>query len=97
LLCGVVRRGGGTQCCILVLSGDSDTASENTLLGQFDLVGLPPAPADTPQIEVTFRVRAADGGGEVLQVEARDLDTGRHKEWIRNGGGIVIRDGTHAF
>jgi hypothetical protein len=33
----------------------------------------------------------------VLQVEARDQDTGRHKEWIRNGGGIVIRDSTHAF
>jgi molecular chaperone DnaK (HSP70) len=42
------------QCCILVLAGDSDTASENTLLGQFDLVGIPPAPADGPQIEVTF-------------------------------------------
>jgi molecular chaperone DnaK (HSP70) len=53
-----VGGGGGCvgveQCCILVLAGDSDTASENTLLGQFDLVGIPPAPADGPQIEVTF-------------------------------------------
>lgn len=83
-----------TECCILVLAGDDLTSSNNVLLGQFDLVGIPPAPMDTPKIEVTFKVRQ-HMGGEILEVEARDLDTGRHKEWIRNGGGIIIRDSAH--
>mmetsp|Transcript_19373 Transcript_19373/g.37097 ORF Transcript_19373/g.37097 Transcript_19373/m.37097 type:complete len:383 (-) Transcript_19373:1105-2253(-) len=89
-------RDNQTECCILVLAGDDSQSSKNMLLGQFDLVGIPPAPMDVPQIEVTFKVRAHEGG-EILEVEAHDLDTGRNKEWIRSGGGIVIRDSAHVL
>lgn len=61
-----VLVGCGLQCCILVLAGDDSQSSKNMLLGQFDLVGIPPAPMDVPQIEVTFKVRAHEGG-EILE------------------------------
>ncbi|KAK3249207.1 hypothetical protein CYMTET_41356 [Cymbomonas tetramitiformis] len=77
-------------CCILIIAGDSAKASANSLIGQFDLVGIPPAPHDVPQIEVTFHLRSSTSC-DLLTVEARDLDTGRHKEWVRNGGGVVVR------
>ncbi|KAK9806195.1 hypothetical protein WJX72_004919 [[Myrmecia] bisecta] len=75
------------QACILILYGESATASQNTLLGQFDIINIPPAPKDVPQIEVTFHLDA----NLVLTAEARDLDTGRHKLWKQNGGTIVLR------
>jgi len=77
--------------CILVQYGpephQSGTASKNQLLGQFDLVGIPPAPKDVPRIEVTFHLSA----DYVLTAFARDLDTGRQKAWRERGGAIVIR------
>ncbi len=47
------------QACILILYGDDPVASNNVLLGQFDIVNIPPAPKDVPRIEVR-----AEGGGE---------------------------------
>lgn len=73
--------------CILVLYGDNPTASKNQLLGQFDMINIPPAPKDVPQIEVVYHLDA----DLVLTVEARDLDTGRHKLWKKNGGTVVLR------
>jgi len=47
-----------TQVGIKVLQGEREMAADNTILGQFDLVGIPPAPRGVPQIEVTFNARA---------------------------------------
>ncbi|GFR47939.1 hypothetical protein Agub_g9742 [Astrephomene gubernaculifera] len=75
------------QACILVLYGDDPVASNNMVLGQFDIVNIPPAPKDVPRIEVTFRLSR----DLVLTVEARDLDTARHKKWIQRGEVVVLR------
>lgn len=75
------------QACILVLYGDSPVASENLLLGQFDIVNIPPAPKDVPRIEVTFYLDK----NLYLTVEARDLDTERHKRWLQRGEIIVLK------
>jgi molecular chaperone DnaK len=61
---------------IVVLQGESEHASENTLLGQFTLTGLRPAPAGDVDIEVSFRI---DENG-LLAVTARDRDTGEEKQ-----------------
>ena len=45
---------GQTELCVLIYSGDSAKASKNRLLGQFQLVNLPPAPYGVPQIEVSI-------------------------------------------
>src|SRR5207253_10510893 len=58
---------------IRVFQGEREMASDNKMLGQFDLVGLPPAPRGVPQIEVTVDIDA-DG---VVKVSAKDLGTGR--------------------
>ena len=50
-------------------------ASDNKLLGQFDLVGIPPAPRGVPQVEVTFDI---DANG-IVHVNAKDLGTGREQ------------------
>ncbi len=76
------------QICILVLHGDDPVASKNAVLGQFDLVNLPPAAADVPRIEVTFRL----GRDMRLTAEARDLDTERQKLWQLRGS-IVASSG----
>merc|ERR1712093_174057 len=47
-----------TQVGIHVLQGEREMASDNKMLGQFDLVGIPPAPRGVPQIEVTFDIDA---------------------------------------
>ena len=75
------------QACILILHGTSSKASENSLLGQFDIVNIPPARKGEPQIEVTFTLSA----DLKLTVEARDLDTGRQKLWQQNGGVVLCR------
>ncbi len=58
---------------ITVLQGDSSVASENHLLGQFNLTGIAPAPANTPRIEVSFEIDT-DG---IVSVSAKDLRTGQ--------------------
>ncbi|KAL6749861.1 hypothetical protein V8C86DRAFT_2831180 [Haematococcus lacustris] len=76
------------QACILVLYGDDPVASNNVLLGQFDIVNIPPAPKDVPRIEVRFHLDKAC----YLTVEAKDLDTERHKLWMQRGEVVVLRE-----
>ena len=61
---------------ISVYQGERPMASDNRLLGQFNLEGIPPAPRGTPQIEVTFDI---DANG-ILNVSARDLGTNKEKK-----------------
>jgi molecular chaperone DnaK len=62
-----------TTVTIHVLQGERPMASDNVSLGQFNLVGLPPAPRGVPQIEVTFDIDASG----ILNVSAKDLGTGK--------------------
>ena len=64
-------------------------ATDNKLLGQFDLVGIPPAPKGTPQIEVTFDI---DANG-IVKVSAKDKATGKeHQIQIKASGGLSEED-----
>ncbi|MBM3502572.1 MAG: molecular chaperone DnaK [Alphaproteobacteria bacterium] len=70
---------------IRVQQGEREMASDNKLLGQFDLVGLPPAPRGVPQIEVTFDI---DANG-IVQVSAKDKGTGKEQQIrIQASGGL---------
>jgi molecular chaperone DnaK len=60
---------------IRVFQGERSMAADNKLLGQFDLVGIPPAPRGIPQIEVTFDI---DANG-IVHVNAKDLGTGKQQ------------------
>ncbi len=60
-----------TAVTIRVFQGEREMANDNKLLGQFDLVGLPPAPRGMPQIEVTFDI---DANG-IVHVSAKDMAT----------------------
>ncbi len=60
---------------VRVLQGERQMASDNTELGRFDLVGIPPAPRGVPQIEVTFDI---DANG-IVHVHAKDLGTGKEQ------------------
>ncbi|MBL7155680.1 MAG: molecular chaperone DnaK [Candidatus Omnitrophica bacterium] len=60
---------------IRVLQGERQMANDNTELGRFDLVGIPPAPRGMPQIEVTFDI---DSNG-IVHVNAKDLGTGKEQ------------------
>lgn len=60
-----------TAVTIRVFQGEREMANDNKLLGQFDLVGIPPAPRGVPQIEVTFDI---DANG-IVHVSAKDLAT----------------------
>jgi len=64
-----------TAVSIRVFQGERDMAAGNKLLGQFDLVGIPPAPRGIPQIEVTFDI---DANG-IAHVAAKDLGTGKEQ------------------
>ncbi len=64
-----------TAVTIKVSQGERAMAADNKLLGQFDLVGIPPAPRGIPQIEVTFDI---DANG-IVHVAAKDLGTGREQ------------------
>jgi molecular chaperone DnaK len=59
-----------------VLQGERPMASDNVSLGQFNLVGIPPAPRGVPQIEVTFDIDASG----ILNVSAKDLGTGKEQK-----------------
>lgn len=61
---------------VKVYQGEREMAADNRLLGQFDLVGLPPAPRGMPQIEVTFDI---DANG-ILNVSAKDKGTGKEQK-----------------
>jgi molecular chaperone DnaK len=74
---------------IRVFQGERDMAADNKLLGQFDLVGLPPAPRGMPQIEVTFDI---DANG-LVQVGAKDKATGKEQQIrIQASGGLSDAD-----
>jgi molecular chaperone DnaK len=60
---------------VRVLQGERPMAADNTELGRFDLVGIPPAPRGVPQIEVTFDI---DANG-IVHVSAKDLGTGKEQ------------------
>ena len=64
-----------TAVSIRVLQGEREMAAGNKLLGQFDLVGIPPAPRGIPQIDVTFDI---DANG-IVHVSAKDLGTGKEQ------------------
>jgi len=65
-----------TAVTIHVLQGERPMAKDNTSLGQFNLVGIPPAPRGVPQIEVTFDI---DANG-ILNVSAKDKGTGKEQK-----------------
>jgi molecular chaperone DnaK len=67
---------GQTAVTINVLQGEREMASQNRLLGRFDLVGIPAAPRGVPQIEVTFDI---DANG-IVHVSAKDLGTGKEQK-----------------
>jgi molecular chaperone DnaK len=71
-----------TSVQIRVFQGEREIAEENELLGEFQLTGIPPAPAGTPQIEVTF---AIDENG-IVNVSAEDKGSGNTEEITIEGG-----------
>jgi len=74
---------------IRVSQGEREMAADNKLLGQFDLVGLPPAPRGVPQIEVTFDI---DANG-IVNVQAKDKGTGKEQQIrIQASGGLSDAD-----
>ncbi|WP_375589926.1 molecular chaperone DnaK [Hoeflea alexandrii] len=74
---------------IRVFQGEREMAADNKILGQFDLVGIPPAPRGVPQIEVTFDI---DANG-IVNVSAKDKGTGKeHQIRIQASGGLSDSD-----
>ncbi len=74
---------------IRVFQGEREMAADNKLLGQFDLVGIPPAPRGVPQIEVTFDI---DANG-IVNVSAKDKATGKEQSIrIQASGGLSDAD-----
>ena len=74
---------------IRVFQGEREMAADNKMLGQFDLMGIPPAPRGMPQIEVTFDI---DANG-IVNVSARDKGTGKEQQIsIKASGGLSDED-----
>ena len=74
---------------IRVFQGERELAADNKQLGQFDLVGIPPAPRGVPQVEVTFDI---DANG-IVNVSARDKGTGKEQQIrIQASGGLSDSD-----
>ena len=74
---------------IRVFQGEREMAADNKILGQFDLVGIPPAPRGVPQIEVTFDI---DANG-LVNVSAKDKGTGKEQQIrIQASGGLSDSD-----
>ncbi|HEX5777617.1 MAG TPA: molecular chaperone DnaK [Xanthobacteraceae bacterium] len=74
---------------IRVFQGEREMAADNKMLGQFDLVGLPPAPRGVPQIEVAFDI---DANG-IVNVSAKDKGTGKEQQIrIQASGGLSESD-----
>jgi molecular chaperone DnaK len=73
------------QVQIKVMPGEREMAADNKMLGEFDLVGIPPAPRGVPQIEVSFDIDA-DG---ILNVSAKDKGTAKEQNIvIQSSGGL---------
>src|SRR5216110_2672459 len=66
---------GQNAVTIRVFQGEREMAADNKVLGQFDLMGIPPAPRGVPQVEVTFDI---DANG-IVHVNAKDLGTGKEQ------------------
>ena len=80
---------GQTAVTIRVFQGEREMAADNKLLGQFDLVGIPPAPRGLPQIEVTFDI---DANG-IVNVSAKDKATNKEQAIrIQASGGLSDAD-----
>ncbi|MFM9861931.1 molecular chaperone DnaK [Pseudoxanthobacter sp. M-2] len=78
-----------TAVTIRVFQGEREMAADNKMLGQFDLVGIPPAPRGVPQVEVTFDI---DANG-IVNVSARDKGTGKEQQIrIQASGGLNDAD-----
>jgi molecular chaperone DnaK len=78
-----------TAVTIRVFQGEREMAADNKLLGQFDLVGIPPAPRGVPQIEVTFDI---DANG-IVNVTAKDKATNKEQQIrIQASGGLTESD-----
>ncbi|MET1111064.1 MAG: Hsp70 family protein, partial [Allosphingosinicella sp.] len=74
---------------IRVFQGEREMAVDNKILGQFDLVGIPPAPRGVPQVEVTFDI---DANG-IVHVSAKDKGTGKEQQIrIQASGGLADSD-----
>jgi len=74
---------------IRVFQGEREMAADNKILGQFDLVGIPPAPRGVPQVEVTFDI---DANG-IVNVSAKDKGTGKEQQIrIQASGGLSEAD-----
>ena len=74
-----------TAVTIRVFQGEREIAQHNKLLGQFDLMGIPPAPRGVPQVEVTFDI---DANG-IVNVSAKDKATGKEQQIrIQASGGL---------
>ncbi len=80
---------GQTAVTIRVFQGEREMARDNKLLGQFDLIGIPPAPRGMPQIEVSFDI---DANG-IVNVSAKDKATGKEQNIrIQASGGLKDSD-----
>jgi molecular chaperone DnaK len=78
-----------TAVTIRVFQGEREMAADNKLLGQFDLVGIPPAPRGMPQVEVTFDI---DANG-IVNVSAKDKATNKEQQIrIQASGGLSDND-----
>src|SRR5262245_39524008 len=73
---------------IQVYQGEREMARDNKSLGNFELTGLPPAPRNVPQIEVTFDI---DANG-IVHVNAKDLATGKEQRMTVTGGSALPKD-----
>jgi molecular chaperone DnaK len=80
---------GQNAVTIRVFQGEREMAADNKILGQFDLVGIPPAPRGVPQVEVTFDI---DANG-IVHVSAKDKGTGKEQQIrIQASGGLADSD-----
>lgn len=79
---------GQTQVEIKVHQGEREMAADNKILGQFQLVGIPPAPRGVPQVEVTFDI---DANG-IVNVSARDKGTGKEQQIVIQSSGGLNKD-----
>merc|ERR1711871_178069 len=77
-----------TQVQIKVLQGEREMAADNKMLGEFDLVGIPPAPRGMPQIEVSFDI---DPDG-ILHVSAKDKATNKEQRIVIQSSGGLSED-----
>ena len=79
-----------TQVTVNVLQGEGETVGSPGIrsLGRFDLIGIPPAPRNVPQIEVAFDI---DANG-IVNVSAKDLATGKEQQMTITGGTALSKD-----